>query len=58
MERVFQNTEGIAFLDKDIFINKELLEKVIFEIKPQLEKTRNNYFLKKIRQKEMYVSFL
>ena len=37
MERVFQNTDGTAFLDKGNFINKELLEKCIMDIEPQLE---------------------
>jgi alkylated DNA repair dioxygenase AlkB len=37
MERVFQNIEGTAFLDKGNFINKELLEKCIIDIEPQLE---------------------
>ena len=37
MERVFQNIDGTAFLDKGSFINKELLEKCIIDIEPQLE---------------------
>ena len=37
MERVFQNTDGTAFLDKGNFINKELLENCIRDIEPQLE---------------------
>lgn len=37
MQRVFQNIEGTAFLDKGNFINKELLEKCIMDIEPQLE---------------------
>jgi alkylated DNA repair dioxygenase AlkB len=37
MERVFQNTDGTAFLDKGNFINTELLEKCIIEVEPQLE---------------------
>jgi alkylated DNA repair dioxygenase AlkB len=37
MERVFQNIEGTAFLDKGNFKNKELLEKCIVDIEPQLE---------------------
>lgn len=37
MKRVFQNTDGTAFLDKGIFINKELLESCITDIEPQLE---------------------
>jgi alkylated DNA repair dioxygenase AlkB len=37
MERVFQNTDGTSFLDKGKFINKELLEKCIIDIEPQLE---------------------
>ena len=37
MNRVFQNTEGTAFLDKGNFINKELLENCIRDIEPQLE---------------------
>jgi len=37
MERVFQNIEGTAFLDKGYFINKELLEKCVIDIEPHLE---------------------
>ena len=37
MERVFQNNDDTAFLDKGSFINKELLEKCITDIEPQLE---------------------
>ena len=37
MERVFQNMDATAFLDKGCFINKELLEKCIIDIEPQLE---------------------
>ena len=37
MERVFQNMDATAFLDKGSFINKELLEKCIIDIEPQLE---------------------
>ena len=37
MERVFQNIDNTAFLDKGSFINKELLEKCIIDIEPQLE---------------------
>jgi len=37
MKRIFQNIDGTAFLDKAIFINKELLEKCIIDIEPQLE---------------------
>lgn len=37
MKRVFQNMDGTAFLDKGSFINKDLLEKCIIYIEPQLE---------------------
>ena len=37
MIRVFQNTDSTAFLDKGLFLNKELLEKCIIDIEPQLE---------------------
>jgi len=37
MERVFQNTDGTAFLDKGIFINEKLLESCIIDIERQLE---------------------
>jgi len=37
MKRVFQNTDRTAFLDKGIFINKELLESCITDIEPHLE---------------------
>jgi len=37
MERVFQSTDGKAFLDKGIFINKELLANCITEIESKLE---------------------
>ena len=37
MERVFQNANGTAFLDKGLFINKELLEQCVLYVEPQLE---------------------
>jgi alkylated DNA repair dioxygenase AlkB len=37
MERVFQNTDGTAFLDKGNFADRELLERCIIDIDPQLE---------------------
>jgi alkylated DNA repair dioxygenase AlkB len=37
MKRVFQKIEGTAFLDKGNFLNKEILEKCIIYIEPQLE---------------------
>ena len=37
MERVFQNIDGTAFLDKGIFINEKLLENCIIDIELQLE---------------------
>jgi alkylated DNA repair dioxygenase AlkB len=37
MERVFQNVNGTAFLDKGLFINKELLEQCVSYVEPQLE---------------------
>ena len=37
MERVFQNSDGTAFLDKGIFTNRELLDKCIEYTKPLLE---------------------
>lgn len=37
MERVFQTSDGTAFLAKGIFANKELLEKCIAYAKPLLE---------------------
>jgi hypothetical protein len=37
MERVFQNIDATAFLDKGIFINEKLLENCIIDIELQLE---------------------
>jgi alkylated DNA repair dioxygenase AlkB len=37
MERVFQNVNGPAFLDKGLFIDKELLDQCILYVEPQLE---------------------
>ena len=37
MERVFQNENGTAFLDKGLFVNKELLDQCILYVEPQLE---------------------
>ena len=37
MIRVFENTEITAFLDKGIFINKELLQNCITDVESQLE---------------------
>ncbi len=51
MERVFQNMDNTAFLDKGSFINKELLEKCIIDIEPQLElKPEIMIFGKKCKQ--------
>ena len=36
MERVFQSTHKTAFLDKGVFINKELLEQCVSYVTPQL----------------------
>ena len=37
MERVFQNVNGSAFLDKGLFINKELLGQCVLYVESQLE---------------------
>jgi hypothetical protein len=37
MERVFQNEERNAFLDKGIFGDKELLDQCILDIKEHIE---------------------
>jgi alkylated DNA repair dioxygenase AlkB len=37
MERVFQNENGTAFLDKRLFINKDLLEQCISYVEPHLQ---------------------
>jgi alkylated DNA repair dioxygenase AlkB len=37
MERIFQSANGTAFLDKGVFMNKELLEQCISYVEPQLE---------------------
>lgn len=37
MERVFQTANGTAFLDKGLFVDKELLEQCVSYIEPQLE---------------------
>ena len=37
MERVFQNANGTAFIDKGLFINKELLDQCVSYVEPQLE---------------------
>ena len=37
MERIFQNKEGTAFLDKGAFENRDLLERCIHDSQPQLE---------------------
>ena len=37
MNRVFQNTDGTAFLDKGNFADTELLKRCIIDIDPQLE---------------------
>ena len=37
MERIFQNSDGTAFLDKGIFLKKKLLEKCIKDIETELE---------------------
>lgn len=37
MERVFQNADGTAFLDKGSFTDEELLKKCVLDIEPELE---------------------
>jgi alkylated DNA repair dioxygenase AlkB len=37
MERVFQNANGPAFLDKGLFVDKELLDQCVSYVEPQLE---------------------
>jgi hypothetical protein len=37
MERIFQNKEGTAFLDKGSFENRDLLERCIRDSQPHLE---------------------
>jgi len=49
MQRVFQNIEGTAFLDKGNFINKELLEKCIIDIELE-ERPEIIIFGKKCKQ--------
>ena len=49
MERVFQNTDGTAFLDKGNFINKELLENCIIDIELE-ERPEIIIFGKKCKQ--------
>ena len=57
MERVFQNTEGTAFLDKGNFINKELLENCIIDIEPQLEERPEIVIFGKICKQQRNVAF-
>ena len=57
MKRVFQNIEGTAFLDKGNFINKELLEKCIIDIEPQLEERPEIIIFGKICKQQRNVGF-
>ena len=57
MERVFQNIDGTAFLDKGSFINKELLEKCIIDIEPQLELKPEIVIFGKICKQQRNIGF-
>jgi alkylated DNA repair dioxygenase AlkB len=57
MERVFQNVGGNAFLDKGIFINKELLEQCISYVEPQLEERPEIIIYGKICKQHRNVGF-
>ena len=57
MERIFQNTERTAFLDKSIFINKELLENCITDVEPQLEEKPEIIIFGKICKQQRNVGF-
>jgi len=57
MERVFQNTERTAFLDKGIFGDKELLEKCIADSVPQLEENPRIIVFGKICKQRRNVGF-
>jgi alkylated DNA repair dioxygenase AlkB len=57
MQRVFQNIEGTAFLDKGNFIHKELLEKCIIDIEPQLEERPEIIIYGKICKQQRNVGF-
>lgn len=51
MERIFQNIDGTAFLDKGVFMNRELLEDCIRYIEPLLEERPEIFiFGKKCKQ--------
>ena len=56
-QRVFQNIEGTAFLDKVNFINKELLEKCIIDIEPLLEQRPEIIVFGKICKQQRNVGF-
>ena len=57
METVFQNTDRTAFLAKGIFTNKELLEKCISDIQPQLEERPEIIIFGKTCQQKRNVGF-
>jgi alkylated DNA repair dioxygenase AlkB len=57
MERVFQNIERTAFLDKSIFINKELLKNCIKDVEPQLEEKPEIMIFGKICKQQRNVGF-
>ena len=57
MERVFQNVNGTAFLDKGIFIDKELLKQCISYVEPQLEERPEIIIYGKICKQHRNVGF-
>jgi alkylated DNA repair dioxygenase AlkB len=57
MERVFQNVNGTAFLDKGIFTNRELLEKCISYVVPQLKERPEIIVYGKICKQHRNVGF-
>ena len=57
MERVFQNVNGTAFLDKGIFTDKELLKQCISYVEPQLEERPEIIIYGKICKQHRNVGF-
>ena len=57
METVFQNADRTSFLAKGIFTNKELLEKCISDIHPQLEERPEIIIFGKTCQQKRNVGF-
>lgn len=57
MQRIFQNEDGTAFLEKGFLINPDLLEKCVLEVEPLLEERPELIIFGKPCRQQRHVGF-